>query len=151
DAILQLRYTARKGGELLRRKALDAARLPEPAPQPNSSGIPLEVPPQSGQWHLLSARQAFSESWYRFLHPTETESVHTFSMPISPEHFPFATRGRDVHVNEIYLFWKLKSGETFINGNVLNYQLQAPNGPADTATGFKLDGPFPGIPYSSPP
>jgi hypothetical protein len=153
NVILQIRYTAREGGERLRQLALAAAELPVPAAQPASPTAELALPAQSGRVQLLSARTDFSDSWHRFLYPAESETAHTLAMALSAEHFPFAFRQRELTVTGVDLFWKLKAGAEFSQGDVLAYQLRMPQGqlaPADPNQGFQTNGPFPKVAYARP-
>ena len=86
DVLLQLSYTAREGGELLRAAA--KAALPQ------------------AQVQLLSARHDFSDAWYRLLHPTDTATYDEFVVDLSTR-LPFVPRGRAQALQRLDLYLRL--------------------------------------------
>jgi hypothetical protein len=110
DVIIKLSYTAREGGELLRKKAWNAATLPGPHAQ--KAHEPLgAAPAQEGLTRLYSARHEFSGEWHQFLTPPDTASSQTLSLKLSKERFPFPYRGRDIQISQVELFLIFKSDE----------------------------------------
>jgi hypothetical protein len=81
DIILHLKYTAREGGEMLRKAALEAAT------------------PDSGIC-LISACHDFSSEWHRFLNPGGNMPPK-FGFTLGPGHFPFILRGKTLEINKI--------------------------------------------------
>jgi hypothetical protein len=83
DVIVHLRYTAREGGDLLRRRALAAF-----AQQ-------FEEGQASGLVRLLSVRSEFPTEWHKFIH-TEAgvAGSRELSLALRPEHYPFWCQGR---------------------------------------------------------
>jgi hypothetical protein len=97
DVVLQLQYTAREGGVMLRkaaRAALEAAMADE------------NILAQS---RLISLRHEFPAEWARFLSPTDDTAVKqelTVNLPI--ERFPFRYRGWQLHVREVEVLMPLR-------------------------------------------
>lgn len=110
DVLLTINYTAREGGALLRKKALEAAMLPTP-PQQQAVGPDVpELPTQEHLRRLFSARHEFSSEWHRFLHPQQSEKKHALTLNLTPERFPFQFRGRLDRINKVDLFVELAAG-----------------------------------------
>jgi Tc toxin complex TcA C-terminal TcB-binding domain/Plasmid pRiA4b ORF-3-like protein len=111
DVIIKLSYTAREGGELLRKRAWSVATLRGPRAQ--QAHEPLgPAPSQEGLTRLYSVRHEFSGEWHRFLTPPDAASGQTLSVDLSKERFPFQYRGRDIHINQVELFLTFKSDDT---------------------------------------
>ncbi len=156
DVILNMNYTAREGGEILRIKALEAAQGFEPTKQ--SPMTQLSLPKQMGWVRLFTIRHEFPNHWHRFLHPNDEDTAHVLKLDLTYERFPFQFRGRQIKINAAELLWKLERQTEnevveFTPGDNLNYALkppQGPNFPSDETQGFKLDidinSPFAGIP-----
>jgi hypothetical protein len=96
DAILHVRYTAREGGDVLRKAA--RAALQEVAA--GDGGV---------QARLFSLRHEYSSDWYRFITPVDanaTSQALTLDVPI--ERFPFRFRGWQIKVTEIEVIMPLQ-------------------------------------------
>jgi hypothetical protein len=149
DVIVKLNYTAREGGELLRKKAWGAATLPEPHAQ--KAHEPLgPLPAQEGLTRLYSARHEFSGEWHQFLTPPDTASGQTLSLELSKERFPFQYRGRDIHISQVELFLTFKSEETtklYSAGTALNVSLTAPDGTTESDALTSLGAFLNGVPH----
>ena len=110
DVLLTINYTAREGGALLRKKALEAAMLPAP-PQQLAVGFDIpEVPTQENLRRMFSSRHEFSNEWHRFMHPQQSETKHALTLNLTPERFPFQFRDRMDRINKIDLFVELAAG-----------------------------------------
>jgi hypothetical protein len=150
DVIIKLSYTAREGGELLRKKAWNAATLPAPRAQkvPEPLGA---APAQDGLTRLYSARHEFSDEWYRFLTPPETASGQTLSIELSKERFPFQYRGRDIHISqvEVFLTWKTTDATQRYreHGAALKVSLIPPGGTAVSGSLASLPAFLNGVPH----
>jgi hypothetical protein len=109
DVILRINYSAREGGDLLRRKAMEAAQLPQP-PKQETPGVVAALPAQENLRRLFSAKHEFFDEWNRFLKPADTsvEAESTLLLEIRPERLPFRFRGRKITINEVDLFLSLK-------------------------------------------
>jgi len=112
DVILKLSYTARDGGELLRRAALEAAILPGPAEQP-APGAELDAPAQPTLQRMFSLRHEFADAWRRFLHPSPAGPSQKLQLALGPERFPYRFRGRAPTVKGMGLFLKLRDGTEY--------------------------------------
>jgi len=92
DVILHLRYTARDGGETLKKVASISAE------------------PRTGI-RLFSAKHDFSGEWHRFLHPSEDPpDRQTLQLDLTPERFPLPPEKGEIKVNRAHVFLKLKAG-----------------------------------------
>jgi Tc toxin complex TcA C-terminal TcB-binding domain len=110
DVIIRLNYTAREGGELLRKQAWSAATLPGPHAQPAVDRLgPL--PAQPDLTRLYSARHEFPSEWYRFLSPPDSAAAQTLSIALTRERFPFQLRGKDLRIHQVELFLRFKTDE----------------------------------------
>ncbi|MEU8248861.1 hypothetical protein [Nonomuraea sp. NPDC048916] len=83
DVIFHLRYTARDGGDPLRRGAMDSLK----AAMERAEGV--------GNVRLFSVRQEFPTEWARFRtrEPAAGER-HELALTFRPEHYPFWSQGR---------------------------------------------------------
>jgi hypothetical protein len=93
DVILQIRYTARQGGEPLKSaaKVALAQAIGEEAAKP--------------QARLFSLKHEFPTEWYQFTR-TATAAVGTFTL--TKDRFPFLFRGRTLNAGKVSLFAVLK-------------------------------------------
>jgi hypothetical protein len=92
DVILNLNYTARDGGQLLR----DAF---EATPQ-------MDPPPD--RIRMFSLKHEFSSEWYRFLHPEDSADQQTLKLDLTQERFPLRFRGRRIQISRVELFLRFK-------------------------------------------
>jgi len=106
DVILNLRYTARNGGDALRAAARQSAVLPprlaQPFP-PSKAGFPK----QSNLQRCFSLRHEYPTEWYKFLQPPSTAAggpVTSMQINLSNERFPFQYRGRTIAISKADLF-----------------------------------------------
>jgi hypothetical protein len=131
DVVLRVSYTAREGGELLRRAALEAAVLPPPVAQP---GAPAGggIPAQENLLRIFSARHEFADDWRRFLHPAATAASQRLQLRLTPERFPYRFRGRRTEVRTMDVFLRLRDGVAFpAGGTGIRVFLRAPDTPSD--------------------
>jgi hypothetical protein len=102
DVVLHVRYTAREGGDLLKRAAKTALQVAIA----EGENAPLA--------RFFSAKHEFPTDWYRFLHPSEPapdkEYIYSLSLDLVQERFPYQFRGKTITINEVTLFLKLKDG-----------------------------------------
>lgn len=83
DVILHIRYTAREGGEELRKAAMDHVKT-----LIGQAAFP-------GSVRLFSARHEFPTAWAKFRNgPAEPDKRHELALQFLPEHYPFWSRGR---------------------------------------------------------
>jgi hypothetical protein len=128
DVVLHMRYTAREGGADLRTKAQ--------AELQNALNDFARSEGKQGLTQMFSLRHEFGTEWARFL-STVSGSTRTVTMPLTRERFPFLFQGRNITINEIELFVKVKPGVDGHTKDTLMLKL----GPGDTASGntLKLD------------
>ncbi|HSH82281.1 MAG TPA: hypothetical protein VLA19_27450 [Herpetosiphonaceae bacterium] len=84
DVLIQVRYTAREGGEPLKAAAKAA-------------------PPRASV-QLFSARHEFSDAWHRFLHPADDAVDQSLELRLTPDRFPFRADGGDIEITRVDLF-----------------------------------------------
>ncbi|WP_437580755.1 neuraminidase-like domain-containing protein [Sorangium sp. So ce887] len=97
DVVIHLRYTARDGGVPLR-SAARAAR--------NEWLESVAVTPLA---RMFSLRQEFSVGWQGFL---DEAGDHTLELALGPERFPFQLRNRELKIERVEVYVKLKPGKT---------------------------------------
>ncbi len=92
-----MRYTACEGGALLKQRA----------EQDLNDFIRIEG--QQGLARVFSLRHEFSSEWYRFLNPPAGDAKNqTLTMALTRERFPFLFQGKNISINAIELFVKVK-------------------------------------------
>jgi hypothetical protein len=97
DVVLQLKYTAWGGGEVLGRQAMKALQ--------DALGD-VEGQPQA---RVFSAKHEFPSEWHRFLRPTDPAAgQQTIQFDLGYERFPFQFRGKQLLVSQVELFLKFK-------------------------------------------
>ncbi|MFF4606442.1 neuraminidase-like domain-containing protein [Streptomyces sp. NPDC001339] len=94
DVVLHLNYTAREGGEALRRAAGALAQRHLPG-----AGL-----------RLFDIRHDFPDDWYR-LTSGEPDGRHVLPLKLGREHFPFLPGERDLKVTRVELFVELTDVE----------------------------------------
>lgn len=119
DVILHVRYTAREGGDPLRKAATDEL----------SAAIDLAVQSaeQQGLARSFSLRQEFPSDWHRFLNPPAGQTGdQAIKINIEKARFPFLLQSKPIALTRIRLFLKLKPDfvEDYIDEGELNISLQ---------------------------
>jgi hypothetical protein len=90
DVILHIRYTAREGGEPLRKEAIA-----------NLAGR-IDSASATGSVRLFSVRHEFPTEWWAFQHePKVAGKRFKLEITLRPEHYPYWSRGRLGTVNRI--------------------------------------------------
>jgi len=94
DVIIHMKYSARDGGDPLRRAARQA----------------LASGPQDDLVRLFSLRHEFPSEWSRFLNSTGGTALHgrSASLDLSVGRFPFTFRGKAISINRVDLFLQFK-------------------------------------------
>lgn len=105
DVILHVRYTARVGGESLRKAAEDVKQNPPPP-----------------QVRFFSARHEFPNEWYQFLHPSTEQRL---ILDLSASRFPFRPVGKTVNISTLKLFLAPKVGITLGPNDAQNLMFSA--------------------------
>ena len=96
DVVLHLKYTAREGGEILKK----AARIAMQEAIASEGSAPLV--------RFFSAKHEFPTEWYRFLNPSDlTATSQILQMALTQERFPFNLRGKSITINAVTLFLKI--------------------------------------------
>ena len=118
DVILHLRYTAREGGESLRRQAGT-----ELTGLVNAAVLSAE---QAGLARSFSLRHEFPSDWYRFLNPPAgAAGDQSMRVDIDKTRFPFLLQSRTITIGRVNVFVKVKQGfTTAYNANTLKVSLQ---------------------------
>jgi hypothetical protein len=89
DVILHIKYTAREGGSLLKKEAVQ--RIKDIVQEASESGLALS----------FSLRHNFPTEWHRFVTSTTGEDLN---ITIKKDHFPYLAQGFTININEIKLF-----------------------------------------------
>jgi hypothetical protein len=96
DFIMQLNYTAREGGEVLRHAASAATECCLPG----------------GGLRFFDVRQDFSDAWQRFQNPTPCdENPRVLSLRLGRNMFPFLSGHRGVKVSRVGLYFEAANAE----------------------------------------
>jgi hypothetical protein len=99
DVVLHLRFTARDAGAVLATAARDHV-----TEELNQVALAQS---REGLYRIISARQEFGSSWFKFLNPgAGQDQVLVIDTP--PESFPFMTRGLTIAVTEMNAYAKLR-------------------------------------------
>jgi hypothetical protein len=119
DVVLHVRYTARDGGETLRREASNQLAVALKAMALDET--------ETGLFRGFSVRQDFSTEWHRFLHPSGT-APHQFAVLLDAERFPMFARNRAIKIDRLTAFVRLKAGIAYDENDPLTFTIQAPTG-----------------------
>jgi hypothetical protein len=104
DVIFHLRYTARDGGNDLKKQVLTEVL----SSSPPSVTPPLWTvlgPPRA---QLLIARNDFPTEWYQFLNPATDAAEQSLRLDLSPSRFPFSPPGAANKLSAVHVYVKLK-------------------------------------------
>ncbi|WP_438010622.1 neuraminidase-like domain-containing protein [Sorangium sp. So ce321] len=131
DVVIHLRYTARDGGVPLR----NAARAARDGWLEGAEGTPLA--------RMFSLRQEFSVGWQGFL---DEAGNHTLELALGPERFPFQLRNKELEIERVEVYVKLKPGKALSfdmhlqpsPGNLQVIDLQLPPGSTGLVRSDKL-------------
>jgi hypothetical protein len=128
DVVMQIRYTARDGGQLLAQGATDALASPRIGAR------------------LFSGRHDFATDWHRFLHPTVDEDDQRLVLELDAARFPFEARRPSLTVAPAAIFVTFKGVQ---HGSDLVLHLNPPDGTpgADGPAGVVAE--KQGVKYSS--
>lgn len=161
DVILNLKYTARDGGEALRDAARTSAVMPPPQLQPATSSQPEAFPSkQTGIVRYFSLKHEFPTEWSQFLHPSGSANSQVMYLPLTHDRFPFQYRGKEIKISQVELFLKFKpiyppdgsSSSTplqdYANGKALPIGL-TPSGKPQPAPLASMSSFMNGVPYAS--
>lgn len=98
DVILHLRYTAREGGDILKREAV------------TNLSKRIKEAQAAGTVRLFSMRHEFPTEWGKFTSAKDVSSTKPAELKITlkPEHYPFWSHGRLGTVGSVELFARPK-------------------------------------------
>jgi hypothetical protein len=108
DVIMNLRYTARDGGEGLRSLAKQVAIMPSFPLQAGPVGAAAAMPNQNNLLRLFSLKHEFPSDWYKFLNPPDTATAQTMQIGLAMDRFPYQYRGKTIQISSFDLFLKFK-------------------------------------------
>jgi hypothetical protein len=139
DLILNVRYSARDGGDALRAAARSAAILPprlaQPAPQ-SGPQYPQQVNLQRG----FSLRHEYPTEWYKFVLPPTAGAANpgtSMQIILSSDRFPFQYRGKTITITKADLFIVFGDSSP---GTLEAFSLYAPNLSGSTPSPAALSG-----------
>ncbi|MDN3657127.1 neuraminidase-like domain-containing protein [Ferruginibacter paludis] len=118
DVVMQVKYTAREGGDALKLNASDSLN--------NKINQMLVSLKDKGLTRIISARHEFPNEWYQFLNPALITDDQVLSINLTKDRFPFFVQENHVKINVIELAADRTAGSvlTHIPGIVLT---PAPN------------------------
>ncbi|QJD82467.1 Tc toxin subunit A-related protein [Cohnella herbarum] len=150
DIVLRLSYTAKEGGDALRKAAFSSAAFDEVVPQGTTMNPPESLPAQPNLQRLFSARHEFSTEWHRFMNPSGTETLQTLLLKLEKERFPYKYRGRGLKIERLKCYLKLKEDINYPgSGSPLILSLDTPGSDSSiTATFLRNDELLHGLPIA---
>jgi hypothetical protein len=131
DVVLQIRYTARDGGETLAQKNRIAVSA-------NISKLfsDADAGKGPGLFRFISVRHEYPSAWSAFLNPSSNND-QVLTLDIGPNRFPFFTYGADIKVDGIDAIAKLSDAGPYhlfvtppraVNATDVTMTVQAPFG-----------------------
>lgn len=120
DVIFHLRYTARDGGNELKKAAVGALQTTI-----NEMDLGEE---RTGLFRLFSARHEFPNEWHKFLHPKDTDKEQTLQLELTSERFPFQFQTKTIKISQVELFLKLKGRLDYNDEQSLKFDLKRDGG-----------------------
>jgi len=137
DILLRISYTAREGGDELRKAAFESAVLEPFGPQGATPDPAVGLPAQPNLRRMFSLRHEFASEWHRFLHPASAEEGQSLAVPLEAVRFPFRYRGRPLSVNRMTFYLNVKDGIEYPdNGSPLEAKLIAPESGTEKGAEF---------------
>jgi len=134
DVVLTMRYTAREGGDDLRRTVIQEV---------------LTAPPETELVRFVSLRQELPDAWYRFFNPDPDQQGQSVPLDLSAIRFPFWLRQKQLAIQKAGLAVKFATSDlqTEYQGHpTLTMSLTPPGaGPVNVAVNPSLPD-FGGIP-----
>jgi hypothetical protein len=118
DVVIQMRYTARDGGDQLRNARRSKLKLQQPYIQLSGPALP----PQKGR--LFSAAHDFGDAWYSFLHQDSTPQ--TLKLDLTPDQFPEPPLGAPIKIKQVLVLLRL-ADDVHLQTNEIALSLSAPS------------------------
>ena len=145
DVIINLSYTARDGGDMLRQKARSAI----------GTATPRDA------LRMFSLKHEFSTEWYRFFHPADGASSQVMSLDFTWDRFPLSFRGKQITITKVELFlifrdiydpatyqYKTPLGD-YAKGQSLELKLNPPGNSSSPPMGtLQVDPSYNGVPHA---
>jgi hypothetical protein len=110
DVVLHLRYTARDGGAAFKDAVgnlIDAA-VNQLADAVNQSGV----------FQFISLKHEYGTAFHKFLNPVGVDD-HSMSISLSKQHFPHLFQRKDIDIQNVIVFVKLRDASLYNNNNPL--------------------------------
>ncbi|MFI7575647.1 hypothetical protein [Micromonospora sp. NPDC049497] len=126
DVILQLRYTARDGGEVLK---LGAVASIGDALAARPTGL-ADAP---GPLALFGARHEFPDAFNAFLYPAESETEQSLVLPLDINRFPYAFREQEITIDRLLVLLLPAADAAWSDAEPLALTLTPPAGNGDPA------------------
>ncbi|MBN1130038.1 MAG: hypothetical protein JXA71_13690 [Chitinispirillaceae bacterium] len=101
DVVLHLQYTARPGGQPVKRKAMENIKAA------------IEEGRMAGSMKLFSIRHEFPVEWARY----KTSPANHLEIELHERHFPFWSTGRLTGLDDVLLFAKTEKTSVKVNGD----------------------------------
>ena len=125
DVVVQIRYTAREGGDGLR-TAVEGGLLDELAAVVSGST-------DAGSMRMFSVARDFPSEWHEFLNaPDVSSGDHTLTLGLDAERFPYWTGQNTVEIDSVELIMVLEEGVDY--GTTTDIQFSMTPTPASPAT-----------------
>jgi Tc toxin complex TcA C-terminal TcB-binding domain len=114
DLIFNLRYTARNGGDALRKAAKAAAILPAgTALQSMTAPSPKPALNQSNLQRYFSLRHEYPTEWYKFLHPAPAATTPaSMQINLGNDRFPLQYRSSSIQITQAQFVIVLRGSST---------------------------------------
>jgi hypothetical protein len=142
---VNLRYTARYGGDALRDVARKAAVLPA-RPAQSFSGSKQAFPAQANLQRLFSLRHEYPTEWYKFLNPPGG-GAQSMQLPLGTERFPYQYRGKKIVISSVEFVFVPSPSTTPSN---VSLSVSAPGGATPSKVTLNVaPGLLNGAPYGS--
>jgi hypothetical protein len=133
DVVLQIRYTAREGGEILRDAAAKALTTALKTMELDQG--------QTGLFRGFSGRHDYPDAWQVLAHgPDGPAGQQRLSLPLTAERLPFFTRGRSVKVTRVLVALVLAPDTAYDDEDPVTLILRPPSGaPANLTLALKTN------------
>jgi hypothetical protein len=129
DVVMELRYTAREGGEHMRERCLAEV---------------VQASTSTPQGRLFSARTDFADAWNAFLHPIDNRPDQTLILDLDQNRFPFRAQQGTIGLTELHVVLMLsEEGKAGYPSGGIKVVIRDPDG--NTVT------PPPSVPPPTPP
>ena len=141
DVILHLRIVALDAGEPLKQAALGQLR---------DALMQMEVQQgKAGLFRLFSLRHDFPNAWQRLIAGPLEAGTPTTELALTSLHFPMATQGRELRIDQLTLFVRLRKDVAYYAGDPLEITMRMPGSNQNRVGSFNTsDTVLGGLPFS---